>query len=140
MSKPAPAARRAAAAQSRWTRAMSAPVISFASEPNWTSDASWVGASLAARDSPFTLSPPPWKSSRPASAPWAWIASAVSASARASAWSQISAATAGTSSESTETGAYSTHTPPQPPAALIARNAAWVRGLRVPKPDACGTW
>ena len=128
MSNPAPAARRAACAQSRWTRVISAAVISLARDPNWTSDARWVGASRASRDAPLTLSPPPWNSSRPASAPWACTASAVSASAAASASSQMSAATAGTSSESRDTGAYSTHTPPQPPSALIARNAAWVLG------------
>ncbi len=49
------------------------------------------------------------------------------------------AATAGTSSASRDTGAYSTHTPPHPPSALIARNAACVLGLMLPKPDACGT-
>src|SRR5262249_61237291 len=52
----------------------------------------------------------------------------------------MSAAIPGVSSESGEIGAYSTHTPPQPPSALIARNAACARGLTEPNPDACGTW
>src|SRR5262249_7309319 len=84
--------------------------------------------------------PPPGKRPTPASDPCAWIASAASPSARASRSSQISAATGGVSSESCEIGAYSTHTPPQPPSALTARNAACVLGLAEPNPDACGTW
>ena len=83
---------------------------------------------------------PPWYSSSPARAPCAWIASAVSPSARASASSQMSAAIAGVSSVSAAIGAYSTQTPPQPPSALMARNAAWVLGLTDPNPLACGTW
>ncbi len=139
MSKPTSRPRLAASTQSRCTWAMSAVVISLARDANRTSDASWVGATRTDRDSPFRLDAPPWYSSRPTSAPWECTASTVSASARASASSQTLAATAGTSSASRDTGAYSTHTPPQPPSALIARNAACVRGLMVPKPDACGT-
>jgi hypothetical protein len=39
---------------------MSAASISFASDANRISDASWLGAIRTARDSPFRLDAPPW--------------------------------------------------------------------------------
>ena len=119
---------------------MSAVSISFASPPHRTPEVSWLGATRTARELPLGHVAPPWYSSSPASAPWAWIASAVRPSARASRSSQTSADIAGRSSASGEIEAYSTHTPPQPPSAFTARNAACALGLAEPNPDACGTW
>ena len=68
------------------------------------------------------------------------MASAVSRSAATSWSSRMFDATNGASSASADTGEYSTHTPPQPPSALMPRKAACVRGLIEPKPDAWGTW
>ncbi len=59
MSKPASRPRRAASTQSSCTRAMSALVISLASDANRASEASWLGAIRTARDSPFRLDAPP---------------------------------------------------------------------------------
>ncbi len=50
------------------------------------------------------------------------------------------APTAGLSSDSMLTGAYSVETAAHPPSALVARCSAWEKGLTSPKPEQCGTW
>ena len=88
MSNPAVRARRAAATHSSCTRRMSAASITLGTVTPSQSLAICDGASGGSRDSRCSAKRPPCHSSTPASASFAWAASAMSESARMSSSSQ----------------------------------------------------
>ena len=79
-------------------------------------------------------------SSIPASAPPAWIASAILASAGRSPSSHSRSSINGVMSELGWISTCSVQTTAQPPSALTLRMAACAVGSRYPIPLQCGTW
>jgi hypothetical protein len=96
-----------------------------------------MGASLLDRFGAFI---PLCASSIPASAPPAWIASAILASAGRSPSSHRRSSMKGVISELGCISTCSVQTTAQPPSALTLRMAAWAVGSRYPMPLQCGTW
>ena len=97
------------------------------------------GESGGRRLARFITEAPPCQSSMPASDPWRWTASTISACERTSFSSHNVANGSGASSELGWIDTAPVQTTPQPPSAFVSRKRARTCGNALVMPLACGT-